>query len=241
MCHLFLCRAACSSRKTAQWPFSMLLLALRAPATKKQFLQALILRLFISVNALLKPTDKLLFCSQILSLDLRNCCTIIAGKKMMSSCFFLAENLTKNNLLLFFSRFFRCSLSHLDNFTLCLMPMGADFATHAMETAHAFFQGLANYPAWRSAQTDLVCSSKAAARILSALPLGDDHVGSATSSSSEILEDSLHRARMLRMELGSLAALSRATAAQLQAAARISTEAAENLQKFLTSKPCSIS
>lgn len=39
------------------------------------------------------------------------------------------------------------------------------------------------------------------------------------------------------MELGSLAALSRATAVQLQAAAGISAQAAENLKNFFVSKP----
>jgi hypothetical protein len=110
-----------------------------------------------------------------------------------------------------------------------------------MNLARAYFEGLENYPAWRSAQSDLVCSSKAAARILSALPLGDDYVGpSSTSNTTQSLEESLHRGRMLRMELGSLAALSRASAAQLQAAAGISAQAAENLQKFFVTNPASI-
>jgi hypothetical protein len=110
--------------------------------------------------------------------------------------------------------------------------MGANYATYAMQLARAFFQGLANYPAWRSAQTDLMCSSKAAARILSALPLGDDHVGPGVTSPDQALEESLHRGRMLRMELGSLADLSRASAEQLSAAAGISVQTAEKLQKF---------
>ncbi|KAL4523441.1 hypothetical protein Ndes2437A_g00043 [Nannochloris sp. 'desiccata'] len=129
------------------------------------------------------------------------------------------------------------SLSHLDNANLCIMPLGTHFPTHAMALARGFFQGVNQNPAWRSAQNDIVCSSKAGARILSALPLGGDYVCPGAASSNRILEESLHRGRMLRMELGSLAALSRATAVQLQAAAGISAQAAENLKNFFVSKP----
>lgn len=120
------------------------------------------------------------------------------------------------------------------------MPMGAHFPTHAMELARAFFQGVNQNPAWRSTQNNIVCSSKAAARTLSALPFGDDFAHLGAASSDQILEESLHRGRMLRMNLGSLAAVSRATAIQLQDAAGISAQAAENLQKFFVSKPPSL-
>lgn len=113
------------------------------------------------------------------------------------------------------------------------MPMGAHFPTHALELARAFFHSVNQNRAWRRTQSNLVCSSKAGARILSALPpLGDDIVCLGAASSEQILEESLHRGRMLRLNLGSLAAISRASAVQLQEAAGISAQAAHNLQAF---------
>lgn len=124
------------------------------------------------------------------------------------------------------------SLSHLDNFTIVNMPMGAMFAAQALEHAHAFFQGATALPTWQQSQTDVVTSSEAAARILSTLPLCNSTEDAETNA-----EDALHRGRMLRMELGSLAALSMATPAQLQAAAGLSPRTAMALQTFFTSKP----
>ena len=51
------------------------------------------------------------------------------------------------------------------------MPLGTSFVSHALEMTHSFFQGAAFQSQWWQEQHSLVCSSEAAARILSTLPV----------------------------------------------------------------------
>ena len=120
------------------------------------------------------------------------------------------------------------------------MPSGTSFTSQALSHARAFFQGSASLPAWFQAQTDLLTSSEAAARILSTLPVyyhGKSTIDDDAKNSAA--EEALHRGRMLKMEFGSLSAISKATPNQLEAAAGLDYETAMALQTFFLSKPTS--
>lgn len=120
-----------------------------------------------------------------------------------------------------------CRLATLGRATVALMPAGASFPSHALEMARAALGGAAAAPAWAAEQRRLMRSSEVAIRALAALPPLRRQEAQGTGPGAAAI------AQLLTIDLGSVAAVAAAGAAQFQAAG-LCPAAAAALEAFFS-------
>jgi hypothetical protein len=105
-----------------------------------------------------------------------------------------------------------------ESVTLLVLPTGGSFTEEAIHIAQALFDAAPHGASWQEKQLEDVCTSEAAIRALSALPL---------SRNSKLLdaEEAEHAARMLRL-MGCLAEVCSAPASALVEAAGVDEQCA---------------